>query len=107
MNPSHLFYLFLCAVGIALLYLVFYFLVVRYARAELSRSGAAREKDAIQIYAEADSLEYYLRVALAASAVDRMTIVVNIPKHDKRKSEMKAIVHMMRRRHKNIFYRMT
>lgn len=107
MNTDHLLYLFVCAAGIALLYLVFYFLVIRYARAELSRSGAAREKDSIQIYAEADSLEYYLRVALAASAADRMTIVVNIPKHDKRRSEMKATVRMMRRRHKNIFYRMT
>jgi len=107
MNTNQLFYLFLCAAGIALIYLVFYFLVVRYARAELSRSGAVREKDAIQIYADADSLEYYLRVALAASVPDRMTIVVNIPKHDRRRSEMKAIVRMMRRRHKNIFYRMT
>ena len=107
MNTNHLFYLFLCAACIALLYLLFYFLIIRYARVELSRSGAVREKDAIQIYAEVDSLEYYLRVALAASASDRMTIVVNIPKHDRRKSEMKAIVRMMRRRHKNIFYRIT
>ena len=107
MNTSHLFYLFLCSAGIAALYLVCRFLICRFASAELSRSGAVREKDSIQIYAEADSLEYYLRVALAASAMDRMTIIVNIPKHDGRKQEMKAIVRMMRRRHKNIFYRIT
>ena len=107
MNTSRLFYLFLCAAGIAIFYLICYFLISRSASAELSRSGAVREKDSIQIYAEADSLEYYLRVALAASATDRMTIVVNIPKRDGRRAEMKAIVRMMRRRHKNIFYRMT
>ena len=102
MNTSHLFYLFLCSAVIAALYIV-----CRFASAELSRSGAVREKDSIQIYAEADSLEYYLRVALAASESDHMTIVVNIPRHDGRKQEMKAIVRMMRRRHKNIFYRIT
>ena len=95
-----------CALGIALIYLILYDLVVRYASAELSASGALREKDAIQIYARADSLEYYLRVALAASASDRITIIVNISKNDRNKDEMKEIVHMMRRRHKNIFYRM-
>ena len=107
MNTSHVIWLCLCAVGIAFLYLVCYFLICRYARAELSKSGALREKDSIQIYAEAESLEYYLRVAIAASGPNRVTIVVNIPKTDGKKNEMKDIVRMMRRRHKNIFYRMT
>ena len=107
MNTSQLFYLFVSAAGIAVLYLIFRFLIFRFACVELSRGGAVRQRDAIQIFAEADSLEYYLRVALAASTPDRMTIIVNIPKHDTRKGEMKAIVRMMRRRHKNIFYRMT
>ena len=78
----------------------------RYAHAELSRSGAVWENNAIQIYAEAESLEYYLRVAIAASDADRVTIIVNIPKNNGRKNEMRETVRMMLRRHKNIFYRM-
>jgi hypothetical protein len=106
MNISQLSWLCLSAAGIAFLYLVLYFLIFRYARAELSRSGASWEDDAIQIYAEADSLEYYLRVAIAASSDDRVTIIVNIPKNNGRKNEMRETVRMMRRIHKNIFYRM-
>ncbi len=107
MNTSQLFDLCLCAAGVALVYFIFYRLIVRYASAELSKSGASVEDDAIQIYANADSLEYYLRIAIAANAGDRVTIIVNIPKNDGKKNEMKEIVRMMRRRHKNIFYRMT
>lgn len=107
MNTSQWLGLCLCAAGIALVYLIFYFFICRYARVELSRGGSLREKDAIQIYASADSLEYYLRVAIAASGADRVSIIVNIPKHDSKRNEMKEIVRMMRRRHKNIFYRMT
>jgi hypothetical protein len=107
MNISQLSWLCLSAAGIAFLYFVLYFCIYEYARAELSRSGASWEDDAIQIYAEADSLEYYLRIAIAANANDRVPIIVNISENDSRKNEMKQIVRMMRRRHKNIFYRMT
>ena len=106
MNISQLSWLCLSAAGIAFLYFILYFLIFRYARAELSRSGASWEDDAIQIYAEADSLEYYLRIAIAASANDCMQIIVNISENDSRKNEMRETVRMMRRRHKNIFYRM-
>jgi hypothetical protein len=106
MNTSQILWLCLCAAGIAVLYLIGHLGLCRYARAELSRSGAVWENDAIQIYAEADSLEYYLRVAIAASSDDRVTIIVNIPKNNGRKNEMRETVRMMRRRHKNIFYRM-
>ena len=97
----------LSAAGIAFLYFIFYFCIFEYARAELARSGASWEDDAIQIYAEAESLEYYLRIALASSANDRVTIIVNISGSDPKKNEMKEIVRMMRRRHKNIFFRIT
>ena len=107
MNTSQILWLCLCATGIAVLYLICHFCICRYARAELSRSGASWEDDAIQIYAEAESLEYYLRVAIAASANDRVTIIVNISWSDRKKNEMRETVRMMRRRHKNIFYRMT
>ena len=106
MNTSQILWLCLCAAGIAVLYLIGHFGLCRYARAELSRGGASWEDDSIQIYAEADSLEYYLRVAIAASANDRVAIVVNISESDGRKNEMRETVRMMRRRHKNIFYRM-
>ena len=107
MNINHILWLCLSAAGIAFLYLVLYFCIYEYARAELSRSGASWENDAIQIYADADSLEYYLRIAIAASANDHVPIIVNISENDSRKNEMREIVRMMRRRHKNIFYRMT
>ena len=106
MNIPPIVWLCLSAAGIAFLYFVLYFLLCRYARAELSRGGASWEDDSIQIYAEADSLEYYLRIAIAASANDRVAIVVNISESDGRKNEMRETVRMMRRRHKNIFYRM-
>ena len=85
MNTSQLFDLCLCAAGVAFIYLISHRLIVWYASAELSKSGAS----------------------VAANADDRVTIIVNIPKSDVRKDEMKEIVRMMRRRHKNIFYRMT
>jgi len=107
MNPDQLPTIGLCAIAVALLYLAIRYLFLRFASAELSAGGARREGDAIQIYAQADSLEYYLRLAVAASDTDRLTIIVNIPKNDEQRNEMKATVRMMRRRHKNIFYRMT
>jgi len=92
---------------IALAYLLLYFLFFRFARAELKRIDAAWEEDAILLYVEAEALEYYLRMALAASGSRRLDIIVNIPKTDGKKDEMKKIVCAMRRKHKNIFYRMT
>ena len=106
MNINQILWLCLSAAGIAFLYFIFCFFICEYARAELSRSGASWEDDAIQIYAEADSLEYYLRIAIAASASDRVPIIVNISASDGKRNEMKQTVRMMRRRHKNIFYRM-
>ena len=64
MNTSQILWLCLCAAGIAVLYLICHFCICRYAHAELSRSGAVWENNAIQIYAEAESLEYYLRVSV-------------------------------------------
>ena len=94
------------AAVIALVYLLLYFLFFRFARAELKKVDAAWEEDAILLYVEAEALEYYLRIALAASGNKRLDIIVNISKTDSRKNEMKEIVYAMRRKHKNIFYRM-
>ena len=105
MNTGQLLTIVICALTIALLYSLVHFIIFRFASAELSKSGASRERDAIRIYADAESLEYYLRVAIAASGRERLTIIVHIRKDDPGQNEMKAIVRMMRRRHKNIFYR--
>ena len=105
MNITRILWLCLSAAGIAFLYFVFYFFICEYARAELSRGGASWEDDAIQIYADADSLEYYLRIAIAASANNHVPIIVNISENDSRKNEMRETVRMMRHRHKNIFYK--
>ena len=94
-------------IAIALIYLILYFLFFRFARAELKKIDASWEENAILLYVEADSLEYYLRMALVASGNKHLDIIVNIPKTDSRKDEMKEIVYAMRRKHKNIFYRMT
>ena len=94
------------AMVIALVYLLFYFLFFRFSRAELKKINAVREEKAILLYVEAEALEYYLRIALAASGTERLDIIVNIPRTDIRKDEMKQIVYAMRRKHKNIFYRM-
>lgn len=91
---------------IALIYLCLYVLFFRFARAELKKIDVVREENAILLYVEADALEYYLRMALIASGNKRLDIIVNIPRTDGKKDEMKAIVCAMRRKHKNIFYRM-
>ncbi|MBE6665303.1 MAG: hypothetical protein E7603_03645 [Ruminococcaceae bacterium] len=96
----------LSAIAIAFVYLFFYFLFFRFAHAELKKINASWEENAILLYVEAEALEYYLRMALAASGNKRQDIIVNIPRTDSRKDEMKAIVCAMRRKHKNIFYRM-
>ena len=94
------------AMVIALVYLFCYFLFFRFSRAELKKTDSVWEEDAILLYVEAEALEYYLRMALAASGTKRSDIIVNISRTDSRKEEMKGIVYAMRRKHKNIFYRM-
>ena len=95
------------AIALALIYLLLYFLYFRFARAELKKIDARREENAILLYVEAEALEYYLRLAIVASGREHLDIIVNIPRTDGQKEEMKEIVYAMRRKYKNIFYRMT
>ncbi|MBR6743694.1 MAG: hypothetical protein IKM00_00550 [Clostridia bacterium] len=104
MNTELWWRLFPCAFGIAVLYFIILLGICRTARAELLRRGAVWENGVIRIVAEAESLEYDLRAALAASSFARVRIIVSIPKDDAMEDEMKDTVRMMRRRHKNIFY---
>ena len=94
-------------IAIALVYLLCYFLFFRFARAELKKINVEWEENALLLYVEAEALEYYLRLAIATSGNKHLDIIVNIPKTDSRKDEMKEIVYAMRRKYKNIFYRMT
>lgn len=94
------------AMVIALVYLLCYFLFYRFSHAELKKIDSVWEENAILLYVEAEALEYYLRMALAASGKKRLDIIVNISRTDSKKDEMKGIVYAMRRKHKNIFYRM-
>ena len=94
------------AVALALIYLLLYYLFFRFATAELKKIDAKREENAILLYVEAEALEYYLRLAIATSGNKHLDIIVNIPKTDSRKDEMKEIVYVMRRKYKNIYYRM-
>ncbi|MBQ3490038.1 MAG: hypothetical protein IJA86_05580 [Clostridia bacterium] len=94
------------AVVIALIYLLCYFLFSRFARAELKKIDALREENAILLYVEAEALEYYLRMAIAVSGCEQVDIIVNIPKTESKKEEMKDIIYTMRRKYKNIYYRM-
>lgn len=93
------------AVVIALVYLLCYFLFFRFACAELKKIDSVWEEKNILLYVDAEKLEYYLRMALVASGTKHLNIIVNISKTDRKKEEMKEIVYAMRRKHKNIFYR--
>ncbi len=95
----------ICAVFVAVLYLVFRIMMVLFADSELFRSELVQRKEnAIEIFAEIDSLEYYLRLALAAS--DEIAIVVYIGKGCAYQDEMTDIVTRMHREHKNVSYRL-
>ncbi len=94
------------AVLIALIYLLLYYLYFRFARAELKKIDALREENAILLYVEADALEYYLRMAITVNGSEHLDIIVNIPKTESKKDEMKDIIYTMRRKYKYIYYRM-
>ena len=97
--------IFLFAAGIFVCYLLISFIIFLFSRRELMQKGIIPAEDhTIQIYAEAEALEYYLLLALAASENRRMKIIVHIPKTDGACDDMISTVRMMRRKHKNIFY---
>ncbi len=97
----------LSVAGIGILYLLAHFLILHLASNELSDSRSVRKTDdCIEIYAKAESLEYYIRCALSASDGAKLRIVVNISKDDVKRDEMMAIVETMRRSHKNVSYRL-
>ena len=104
---NQIFMIWLFAAGIFAVYLLIHIGVVVLFREELSESGVClREEDSIHIYAKAESLEYYLRAAILSSGNQKTAIIVNIPKTDGKREDMIETVRMMRRKYKNISYRM-
>jgi len=89
------------------LYMLVCALAARFGRRELIRSGAATEEDdAIHIYANAESLEYYIRCALMSSNLEKIRIVIHIRKNDACRDEMIDIAERFSRTHKNLTYRL-
>lgn len=88
----------------------FFFLIrsiaVFLAKRELSYSHAAVCDDTIQIYAQSESLEYYIRCALVAGMDNRTQIVVNIRKDDENRDEMIDIARRFSGEHQNLTYRL-
>ena len=88
------------------LYFVFRILILIFASHELDRSEKIiRKEDSLEVFADADSLEYYLRCALAASD-GKVEIVVYIRKNSDDKADMLDILMKLKRNHKNLSYRL-
>ena len=103
MNQTLLIWLY--AIALAAAYLLIALAVSVFSRLSLKRSGSSVGKHIIEIDTETDSLEYELRLALAASAFQKTDIIVWIGGRSPTKREALDIVRRMRRRHKNIFYK--
>lgn len=89
------------------LYMLIQALIARFGKRELMRSGVSSEENGdINIYANAESLEYYIRCALMSSSLERVRIVVNIRKSDAAREEMIDITQRLGRTHKNLTYRL-
>lgn len=95
----------IAALLVAFLYYVFRMIYILFARHELDASACNRKADAIEVFADANSLEYYLRMALAA-AEEQMAVIAYIKKESVDKDEMLDIVARFRRTHKNLSYRL-
>ncbi len=97
----------LIGVAVAIfLYFVFRVLLVIFAGRELDRSERiARKSDVIEVFADVDSLEYYVRCALTAAS-DKIEVVVYIRKDSADKDDMLDILMKLKRNHRNLSYRL-
>lgn len=67
----------LSAVTVMCLYFVFYALFLNFAKNEIAKSREVRRREqTFEIYANAESLEFYIRMAMAAEP--KTKIIVNI-----------------------------
>lgn len=77
---------------------------ILFARHELDVSSCNRKKDAIEVFADADSLEYYVRLALFV-AEGRIEVIAYLKKENPQKAEMLNTISCFHRTHKNLSYR--
>ena len=88
------------------LYFAFRVMLLVFAEHEIDSSEETmRKNDAIEVFADVESLEYYVRVALAA-ADERMAVVVYVKKNCADKADMIDIISKLKKRHKNLSYRL-
>ncbi len=94
------------AAFLVFLYGMYCLLAVLFARHELDASDAVKRRDdAIEIFADAESLEYYLRMALAASD-ENIAVVAYVKKDSADRDDMIDTVTRLHREHKNLSYRL-
>jgi hypothetical protein len=86
------------------IYAVFHVVIQIFAQTELRKADfVKRRENAIEIYADADALEYYVRLALTV-ADGRIFVVAYLKKDSAEKDDMLDTVLRFRRAHKNLSY---
>ncbi|MBO5007150.1 MAG: hypothetical protein J6C89_06870 [Clostridia bacterium] len=89
------------AAVLALAYFSFRSLFSFFAKSEVRKSNKVKRKaGTLQIYADAESLEYYIRMSL--SAEPHMAVVVNIDKNSAEAEELAYIAGIFAHRTKNL-----
>ena len=88
------------------LYFVFRVMLFLFAEHELDASlKVQRSQDAIEIFADAESLEYYIRLALVA-AEGETEVIAYVKKDSADKADMLDTISKMKKEHKNLSYRL-
>ena len=97
----------LVSVALALsLYFVFRSMLFLFSEHEVEASEKiVRTEDAIEIFADAKSLEYYVRLALVA-AEGKTEVIVYVKKDSADKADMLDTLTKMKNEHKNLSYRL-
>ncbi len=86
-------------------YLVCKISLMLFSEWELNASDAVkRSETAIEVYARFESLEYYVRLALAASE-GKLPVIVYLKKEDQNARDMEDTLQKIRREHRNLSYR--
>ncbi len=91
----------LSAAAVIFLYLIFYVLFSSFARNEIAHSREVKRRErTFEIYASAGSLEYYVRMAMAAEP--KTKIIVNIDRGGADAEEQEFIASRLARRAGNL-----
>lgn len=91
----------LSAAAVTLLYLFFYALFSAFAKSEIEHSREVKRRgQTFEIYASAESLEYYVRMAMAAEP--KTKIIVNIERGGADSEEQEFIASRLARRAGNL-----